>query len=204
MRVACLFSGGKDSCFALFWALYQGFEPILVTMKSAEYSLMFHHPNIEKTKLQAEAVGVKQVIVETDDKNELKDLEKTLKELEVEGIVTGALASEYQKQRIDNIGEELGVPTYSPIWHKRDQLLPEILEYFEIYISAVSAEGMGEDLLGKPFSELTKRKIKGIHPMLEGGEGETFVADAPFFKHAIKIKGWKTTWDGVRGVAEIK
>jgi len=204
MRVACLFSGGKDSCFALFWALYQGFEPILVTMKSAEYSMMFHHPNIDKTKLQAEAIDVEQVIVETDDENELKDLKKTLEKLKVKGIVAGALASEYQKQRIDKIGEELNIPTYSPIWHKRDQLLPELLEYFETFIIAVSAEGLGKDLLGKPFSELTKKKLKGIHPMLEGGEGETFVADAPFFKHPIKIKEWKITWDGVRGVAEIK
>ena len=40
--------------------------------------------------------------------------------------------------------------------------------------------------------------------MLEGGEGETFVTDAPFFKKRIVIEEWDKSWDGIRGVAKIK
>ena len=53
------------------------------------------------------------------------------------------------------------------------------------------------------LQRLMEANVPGIHPFLEGGEGETFVADAPFFKKKIMIKKWKKSWDGVRGVAEI-
>ncbi|MBU0591707.1 diphthine--ammonia ligase [Candidatus Micrarchaeota archaeon] len=205
MRVAILFSGGKDSVFATFWAITQGFEIVLVTVKPPEYSMMFHHPNVDATKMQAEAIGLEQVFVETTEENWRDKLLGALKGLKVDGIVTGAIESEYQKRRIDSIGDELGVPTYAPLWHKNKQdLMNEMLENFEIYVTAVSAEGLGPEFLGEPFSKLVNANIKNIHPLLEGGEGETFVTYAPFFKKRIKIKKWKKTWDGIRGVAEIE
>ena len=204
MQVAVLYSGGKDSNFALFWALTQGFEPLLITVKGEEYSMMFHHPNIDRTKLQARAIGIKQYFLKTNDAQWHKNLKKLLKKLKVQGIVTGAVASEYQRRRIDKLGQELHVPTYAPLWHKEDELMQELLAYFEAYVTAVSAEGLGKEWLGERFSKLAKAKIKNIHPFLEGGEGETFVANAPFFKYGIKIKKWKKKWDGVRGEAEIK
>ncbi len=203
MKVACLYSGGKDSNFALFWALTQGFDPVLITIKGEEYSMMFHHPNIDKTTAQAKTIGVKQHFLKTNDANWHEKLKKLLKKLKIQGIVAGAIASEYQRRRIDKLGEELGIPTYAPLWHKQDELMDELLRYFEISITAVSAEGLTEKWLGKPYSELVVKKIPHIHPFLEGGEGETYVTNAPFFKKAIKIKKWKKQWDGKRGVADI-
>jgi len=200
-KVACLFSGGKDSVFAAFWAMYSGWDPILVTVIPKPYSMMFHHPNAKWTNLQAEALGLEQVTLVAG-KEELDELKDVLLGLEIKGIVTGAIASEYQTQRIDKIGYELGVPTYPPLWHKDTVLLEEMNNYFEIYITAVSAEGLGPELLGTKFSDLGSRK--NIHPLLEGGEGETFVTDAPFFKKRIEILEWEKEWDGVRGVAHIK
>jgi len=204
MRIAVLFSGGKDSCFACFWALSQGFEPVLVTVEPEEYSMMFHHPNIRFTGLQAKAMGLKQVFVKATEKDWAEKLKAAFRKLKAEGIVTGAIASEYQRRRIENIGEELGIPTYSPLWHKEEVLPGEMLGNMEIYVTAVSAEGLGPELLGKPLSELLKKKVPGIHPLLEGGEGETFVCDAPFFSKRIVIGKWKKSWDGVRGVALIE
>lgn len=204
MRVAVLFSGGKDSVFATFWALMHGFAPVLVTVRPPEYSMMFHHPNIDKTKLQAKAIGLKQVFIRATEDNWQEKLIYVFKRLRVSGIVTGAVGSEYQRRRIDSIGEALGIPTYAPLWHKSDEVMEEMLKYFEIYITAVSAEGLGPEFLGVLFEKLMRAKKPNIHPFLEGGEGETFVSNAPFFKKRIKIKKWKKSWDGVRGVAEIK
>jgi len=204
MHVAVLFSGGKDSVFATFWAMQQGFDVTLVTVEPEEYSMMFHHPNIKATKLQAEALGLKQTFVKASDKDWHSKLKAALTKLKVKGIVTGAIASEYQRRRIENIGEELGIPTYCPLWHKEEALLSEMLDNMEIFVIAVSADGLGPELLGRPLKELVEKKVPGIHPMLEGGEGETFVTDAPFFKKRIVIEEWHKTWDGVRGVAEIK
>jgi predicted ATP pyrophosphatase (TIGR00289 family) len=203
MRVAVLFSGGKDSVFSTFWAMAQGFEPVLVTVRPPEYSMMFHHPNIEATKKQAEAMGLEQVFVETTEEDWREKLSGIFKELKAGGIVAGAIESEYQRRRIDSIGEDLGIPTYAPLWHKGDELMQEMLEHMDIFISAVSAEGLGEEWLAKPLKELVADTPPGIHPFLEGGEGETFVSDAPFFKAPVEIKGWRKSWDGVRGVAEL-
>lgn len=201
MQVACLFSGGKDSCFSLFCALERAWSPILVTMKPAPYSLMFHHPNIEWTKLQAEAMDLPQIFVKPKEgQEELDALENALSDLDIQGIFTGAIDSDYQKQRIDEIGENLGIPTYSPLWRKKEPMYSEVLQYFETYIIAVSAEGLGPELLGTRFQI---QKAKGVHPFFEGGEGETFVTDAPFFKKRIIIDKWEKEWDGVRGVAKI-
>ena len=84
---------------------------------------MFHHPNIDKTKLQAKALGLKQYFLETDDAHWFENLKKLLKKLKVEGIAAGALASEYQRRRIDKLGEELGIPTYAPLWHKKEDAM---------------------------------------------------------------------------------
>src|SRR3989339_1129359 len=101
MRVACLFSGGKDSCFALFWAISQGFDPFIITVIPEEYSEMFHHPNINATSLQAKAIGIRQVWLDATDKNWHGKLKSILKKEKAEGIVTGAIASEFQRVRID-------------------------------------------------------------------------------------------------------
>lgn len=206
MKVAVLFSGGKDSVFAAFWAMMHGFEPVLVTVRPPEYSMMFHHPNVESTKKQAESMGLEQIFVETTEENWRDKLIETFKSIGAMGIVAGAIASEYQRRRIDSIGEELGIPTYAPLWHKDlgSPLLEEMLAYFEIYVTAVSAEGLGPEFLGEPLRKLVEAKKTGIHPFLEGGEGETYVANATFFRKRVEIKGWKKSWDGVRGVAEME
>jgi len=203
MRVACLFSGGKDSCFALFWAISQGFDPFIITVIPEEYSEMFHHPNINATSLQAKAIGIRQVWLDATDKNWHGKLKSILKKEKAEGIVTGAIASEFQRVRIDRVGEELGIPAYCPLWHKDDELMQEMIRFFDARVVAVSAEGIGPEFLGEPLKKLLEANKKNVHKFLEGGEGETFVLNAPFFKKPIKVKEWKKKWDGVRGVAEL-
>lgn len=164
-RAVVLFSGGKDSVFAAFWALDQGFETTLLTVESEEYSMMFHHPNMKWTEMQAQAMGLAHIVVKTSKENELADLEKAIAKLGADTIVTGAVASEYQRQRIEQIGENLGIATHSPLWHKEAVLMEEMLFNFEIYTVAVSAEGLGKEFLGKPFSELVKKSAKEHPPV---------------------------------------
>lgn len=203
MQVAVMFSGGKDSVFAVFWALTQGFDPILVTVIPDDYSMMFHHPNVEFTEFQAKAMGLPHLFLKAKDNEWHKILEKKFKELGVNGIVSGAIASEFQKRNIDSIGHSLGIPTYSPLWHREEAIMSE-LNHFEIFVTAVSAEGLDKKFLGKHFSLITKANIPNIHPLLEGGEGETFVTNGPIFNYKLDILEWVIDFDGIRGIAKIK
>jgi predicted ATP pyrophosphatase (TIGR00289 family) len=197
MRLAALFSGGKDSTYALYWALQQGFEvKHLVSMHSkSEESYMYHVPNIHLTDLQAKAIGIPLIKGYTsgEEEKEVEDLKKVLEDLNIDGIVAGALESEYQRTRIEKVCHELGLVSYTPLWHKNsEQLLREMIHAgFDIIIVGVSAYGLGKEWLGRKIDEKAVEELKrlnqkyGIHIGGEGGEFETFVKDAPFFKARI-------------------
>jgi len=216
MRVASLFSGGKDSAYALFCALHQGWDiRALVTVFPAPDSMMFHHPNIELTRLQAEAIGIPHATKNAatgGTEAELDALRSLLSGLDIDGVISGAVESEYQKQRIDVICEELGIRSFAPLWRKEPvPLLQDMVSSgFEIVVVAVSAEGLGKDWLGrvidnKAIGELQQlQKTHGVHPIFEGGEGETFVTSAPFFKKKVKIEKAEKKWKGTSGTLEIR
>lgn len=208
MRVACLFSGGKDSTFAAFYALFQGWDVILLTVMSERDSLMFHHPNVELCREQAECMGLPIEMVKTTKEKELSDLKDALAKMDIDGVVSGAIESEYQKQRIDEIAHGLGIRSFSPLWRKGEVLLDEVTDHFEVYITAVAAEGLDRSFLGARFDrECLERMAKlpvQLNRFFEGGEGETFVADAPFFNRRISILEWKKEWEKTRGTAGIE
>jgi ABC transporter with metal-binding/Fe-S-binding domain ATP-binding protein len=208
MRVVVLFSGGKDSVYATHLCLSWGWEVEWLTLHPQADSMMLHHPNTKWCKLQAKAAGIKWHEIEVKHETELEQLEKAVGKLKVQGIVSGAVASEYQKQRIEVIGQRLGLPTYAPLWHKGSDVLREMLEQMEVYLVSASAEGLDEKWLGKRLEPSDVGRLLSmkppIHPFLEGGEGETFACDAPFFKKRIEIGKWKKEWAGMSGRAEIK
>lgn len=192
--LGALFSGGKDSTLAAIWATMQGFEVALVTIKPRPYSMLFHHPNLHLTPVQAGLMGLPHKIVASNGKDE-EALRKALKGFE--GVVSGAIESEYQRRIIEETAEGLGIPSYSPLWRKG--VLEDVLSHMEVYLSAASAEGLAKEHLGRRFP--LEAIPKGVHPALEGGEGETLVCNAPFFKKRIVVEKWRIEWDGVRGTA---
>jgi predicted ATP pyrophosphatase (TIGR00289 family) len=185
-KVAVLFSGGKDSTLAAFYTFSMGFDVVLVTFSPIqEDSYMLHKPCLSLTPLQAKAMGMehRSFNVSGEKEREVDEMLKHLRGLNIDGISTGAVESEYQKQRIDYIGEELGIPTYSFLWHRNREVMEDFRE-MEIILIKASGYGISASDVGKPFKGYYHPYI---HPFLEGGEGETAVLDAPFFKKRISI-----------------
>lgn len=203
MKVAVLFSGGKDSTFALSWAQLQGWDVKgLVTMTSSNPdSYMFHTPNIWIVKLQAECLDLPLLFHETpgEKEKELEDLRDALvsakEQWAIDGLITGAVGSNYQEERINRICHELGIKTYSPLWHKdQEQLVEEMIAAgFDIRIQAIAGDGLTEKFLGAQitpelFLELKKlHKTHGIHVAGEGGEYESLILDGPLFSKRIEV-----------------
>lgn len=201
MNVAVLFSGGKDSTLALYYALKKDNVKCLISIISKNpESYMFHTPNINLAEKQAEAIGLPVIIEKTkgEKEKELDDLERAMKKAiekyGIKGIYTGALASVYQKSRVEKICEKLNIECISPLWQKNQfDLLDEIVKLkFEVIIIGVAAEGLdnfiGKNIDKKFIDDIRKvyEKFK-INPAGEGGEYETFVLNAPFFKKRLKI-----------------
>lgn len=141
---------------------------------------------------------------------ELENLEASLSALKNEGaqgLVSGAVASGYQKRKIDAICETVGIISYAPLWHKDPELLlKENLDLgFETHIVGVSALGFDESWLGRRIDEtslselLSIRRKTGIHLGGEGGEYETFVTDACFFRKRIELIKTSKRWTGSSG-----
>ena len=219
MRACVLFSGGKDSAFALWCAIHQGYEIVclLTIFPQRSDSWMFHYPDIEWTRLQAEAVGIPQVTAKASGvkEEELGAMKEALLELKrtrgIDCVVTGAIASEYQKWRIETICYELGLRSVAPLWRKDpEQLLTEQVEMgFEFILTACMAMGLGPDWLGrmidsKAIDELKSiRRRYGISLVFEGGEAETYVLNAPMFTKRIRIAEARPVWKGDSGSLDI-
>lgn len=219
MKVGVLFSGGKDSALALKKARKENeIECLISVISKNKESYMFHVPNIGLTEIQAKAMNLPIIkkITKGEKEEELKDLKKAIKEakekFKIEGIVTGALESNYQKARIEKICKAQGLECINPLW-KMDQLelLRELVEEkIKAIITGVFAEPLTKEWLGRKIDEeciedLEKlwEKYK-INPAGEGGEIETTVLGAPFFKKRIKIKDFSVDYSNYSGTMKIE
>ncbi|WP_254763091.1 diphthine--ammonia ligase [Natrinema marinum] len=225
-----LFSGGKDSSWALYQALERGL-PVerLVTVHPAGDSYMYHVPATELAALAAESIGIDLVDVEPDDfeagaatdssaqgDDELEPLEAALEALErdlpggIAGVTAGAVESEYQTSRIRGMCDRLGCDLFAPLWQEDPRELADaMLEAgFEIEIIQVAAHGLDESWLGRTLDREAIADLEalneeyGVHILGEGGEFETFVVDGPHMDQRIDLE-YETEWEGTRGRLRI-
>jgi len=171
---------------------------VLISIAPSDpWSPMFHTPNIQLAPLMAEAMGKPSVMVPSsgDEAGDLDALRSALTGLDVDGVVTGAIASDYQWDRINGVCEEIGLRVFSPLWRKdQETLLREMAQAgVKAVIVNVAAEGLGHEWLGREIDEaaideLKKLSVKhGINIAGEGGEYETFTIDSPMHLRPLRI-----------------
>lgn len=203
VRLGALVSGGKDSLYAAYVMKKQNYDlSCIISIESLNKdSYMFHTPNIHLVALQAKAMKLPLVTVQTkgEKEKELKDLEKALREAKkaykIEGIVSGALYSTYQRERLESVAEKVGLKVFSPLWHMdQEQEIRQLLrEKFEIVLSSIAAEGLDKSWLGKVLTEkdvdrlVILHKKYGLNIAFEGGEAESLVLSCPLFRRKIHI-----------------
>jgi len=221
MKLAALYSGGKDSTMALYWALKHGHEvSCLVTLHPQRNdSYMYQVPNVELTHYHSEALGIPLLTAKTSGikEEELKELREILEEAKkkygIEGVIAGALASNYQKERVEKICEELNIACFVPYWQcDPEKYLKEIIDRgFKVVITAIGAEGLNKELIGRELTPEVLEELKQIkektsfHLGFEGGEAESIVLDGPIFKKRLEIVESETVMDSEHsGYLKIK
>jgi len=215
MKCAVLFSGGKDSTYAAYLAKENNYEIaclISIVSKNPD-SFMFHTPSIEKTKHQADAMGIPLIIQKSKGEKEIElmDLEEVInkakKDFKIQGVVTGAIESVYQASRVQRICDNLDLECFNPLWQKNqiEHLEDLIKNKFKVIITGVSAYPLDKSWLGKEINKRFIEEIRELHekykvnPAGEGGEFETFVLNCPLFKKELKVSdkkihGEKNSW----------
>ncbi|WP_336361119.1 diphthine--ammonia ligase [Haladaptatus sp. ZSTT2] len=219
-----LFSGGKDSSWALYRALEEGL-PVshLLTVHPEGDSYMYHVPATNLATLAAESIGIPLIDVHPGDLGaesadasgeqgdaELEPLEAALRELleeeNIVGVTAGAIQSEFQTSRIQAMCDRLGIELFAPLWQRDpEELAAEMFEAgFEIKIIQVAAYGLDESWLGRTLDADSLAELRdlndeyGVHILGEGGEFETFVVDGPHMHRRIALD-YETEWEGTRG-----
>ena len=204
MKLGLLFSGGKDSMLAGYFAKQEGYKlSCLISIVSENpESFMFHTPSISKVEKQSEVMEIPLLIQKTKGKKEieLKDLENAIKkaidEYGIKGVVTGAVESVYQASRIQKICNKLNIECFNPLWQKNQfELLNDLIKNdFEVIIVGVFAYPFDKKWLERKIDKEFIDEMKvlweryKINPAGEGGEFESFVLNCPLFKRELKVK----------------
>tara|TARA_B100000214_G_scaffold230616_1_gene168104 strand:+ start:1361 stop:2050 length:690 start_codon:yes stop_codon:yes gene_type:complete len=127
-------------------------------------------------------------------------------ELEIDALVSGALRSDYQRTRIERMCSNIGIKSFSPLWHhspnEHIRSLPRL--GFEVRISSVTSDGLDSGWVGRQLGVADVEELIGISSKFrfnadgEGGEYETLVLASPHMKKRIILDG-KVSWQRGRG-----
>jgi diphthine-ammonia ligase len=201
MRLAVLFSGGKDSTHAAYLMSQMGHEVVVLVsvVPADEHSWVFHTPNLRFLPQMADALGLP-LVTERSSGEEASDLEalrRALGRVDVDGVVTGAIASDYQWDRINGVCQDLGLPTFSPLWRKDQGTLMEdmIAAGTTAVVVRTSAEGLDPTWLGRELDATALDELRGLAARTgmnlagEGGEYETLVIDSPLHRARLVLRG---------------
>ncbi len=214
MRVAVLSSGGKDSAAAWWWATCRGWtiDSLVTVCITGDDSPMFQLPSTHLVEEQAKLANLPWISVQTSGETpqDMEDLEAALAQRNIDGFVSGALRSDYQKSRLERMADRLGVHCWTPLWHQNgEEHVRSMIEHgFRIMITGVSADGLTEKWLGHTLTKESFTELKHLadqfrfHVEGEGGEYETLVIAGPHFTGQMSVSG-TPHWDGVRGEYRI-
>ncbi len=211
MKIAVLFSGGKDSTYSIYLAKQLNNDiKCLISMDSKnKYSYLFHTPTINMVEIQSKLMKIPLIARKTsgEKEKELEDLKTAIRTAQrkfgIEGIVTGAIRSTYQSTRFERVCNELGIWCFNPLW-LNDKIIYDEIEKMDVIISGVSAYPLDEKFIGMKFKEALKKFPKEINKTGEGGEFETLVLDAPMFEKKIVLKDFEVWYENYSGRMVVK
>ncbi|KAJ8341156.1 hypothetical protein SKAU_G00334470 [Synaphobranchus kaupii] len=223
MKVVALISGGKDSCYNMMQCVAAGHRiTALANLRPKENtdeldSYMYQTVGHQAIDLYAEAMDlplyrrtIEGASLDTgreysqrdgDEVEDLYHLLKLVKEKEgVEAVSVGAILSDYQRVRVENVCTRLHLQPLAYLW-RRDQevLLGEMISCdLHALVIKVAAFGLDpEKHLGKSLGEMESylkqlSQKYGVNVCGEGGEYETLTLDCPLFKKKIVIDSMET------------
>jgi len=201
MDVAVLYSGGKDSTYAIEKCLQKKWRiKYLLSIKPTRNDCyLFHFPTVEVTKELAPMLGLKHIYATcdiADPKQEAKIVRDIVAQNPVDAIILGGIGlQETQLKSIRDAVFDLGVEVFaSHAGEDHEKLLREMIDKgYDIRITQVAVDGLGKPWIGKKISKETFSQLKklaeyyGFHIGAEGGHYDTLVIDGPIFQKRLDI-----------------
>ena len=205
MDVAILYSGGKDSTFALQHAIEKGWNvKYLISVKPTRKDcFLFHYATVEMTKDLAEMMQLPHFYVKCKVADPVKEanivkeiVENNQDKFRIDAVVLGGTGlQETQLKSIQNALHPLKVEAFaSHAGEEHDIVMEDMLNKgYDLLVTQIASDGL-KDWLGKKitkenFSQLKKDSIKfGFHIGFEGGYADTLVLDCPLFSKRLVVE----------------
>ncbi|MDI6639307.1 MAG: diphthine--ammonia ligase [Methanocellales archaeon] len=195
MQVVASWSGGKESCFACYKVILDGFDVThLLNFISEDVGRRSHGLGAELLSVQSQAIGIPIVQRRTTwntYEREFKKVVSRLKRDNIQGIVFGDVHLQEHKDWIERVCGEIDVEPIFPLWGRDpENIIHDFIDAgFDAIIIAVKAEILGEEWLGRKIDKKLIKELRDrkIDPCGEAGEYHTFVIDGPLFKRRVKI-----------------
>lgn len=191
MKAAALFSGGKDSLYALYLAEKQGIQvEHLITLITTLPIPSPHAENIEALKSIAKSMGKQLTIVDFKKPNAFIEV---LKNLDIDALIAGDIDGDDHLQGLKDVCSKTGLELLEPIYGRdTTELFHEIFGLgFKALITGVDLNYLGKEWLGFIVSEESGtqflEKIGTADPLGEYGEFHTLVLECPLYEKSFKV-----------------
>ncbi len=192
MKAVGLFSGGKDSLYAVHLVEKQGVtvDHLLSLIPSLPWPSP-HAENMEALKILAESMGKRLTIVDFKREGAFVD---ALKSLQVDALVAGDIFVEAHVAGLKDLCSKVGLKLLEPLYRRdTSELFHEIFgSGFKALITGVKLKYLGEEWLGFIISKETSAaflsKIGSVDPLGENGEFHTLVLECPLYAKSFKVK----------------
>jgi uncharacterized protein (TIGR00290 family) len=195
-NIACSWSGGKDSCFALMQAVKQGYTPkVVLTMLNENGKISRSHGiSLELLQQQASALGLPMVTISSSWNNYEENFINTLKEIKqkynIDAMVFGDIDIDRHRLWEEKVCEAANISALLPLWQRlRKDLALEIIESrIESIVVSCNTE-LGEDFLGKSYSKALLDELESttIDQCGENGEFHSLVYNCPLFNNKLVL-----------------
>lgn len=200
--LACSWSGGKDSCYALLRSIAQGFTPraILNMMNEDGKISRSHGLPLSLLRAQAGALGLPLIAIPSTWEDYQANFIKALHDLKaaynIASMVFGDIDLQEHRDWEEMVCEKAGLRAFLPLWRRdRKELVLEMLDQPIETIIVSCNDTMGQSFLGRTIdrSLIAELETLGIDPCGEAGEYHTLVLNCPLFSHRITIPPYTTT-----------
>jgi uncharacterized protein (TIGR00290 family) len=193
MKGAALFSGGKDSLYAVYLAEKQGLKvERLISLIPSWPVPSPHAENMDALKILAESMKKSLTIFDFHKGEE--GLVEALKRLEVDALVAGDIFVEQHLSFLEKVCSRAGVDLFEPLFGRKtlDLFYEMFNSGFKALIVGVDIRHLGEEWLGFTLGTETANKFlsetKNVDPLGENGEYHTIVIECPLYLKPFKLK----------------
>jgi len=203
MKALCSFSGGKDSCLALWRAQQQGVDvrTLLVMFEESGERSRSHALPLSLIERQAQALRLQLVTRSATWRSYEEVFVTILRELRAQGheiAVFGDIDLQPHREWEEKVCASAGVTAMLPLWQQdRRRLAEQVLsEGFRAVVVCVDTRHLGDEYCGREYDAAFLRDLPaGVDACGENGEFHTFVYDGPNFAHPVSY-----TLDGYEDV----